>query len=51
MISGHIIIIIFIYNFKLIFIKKIKKSPILFWKNRKWTFINVQNGLLQNSFE
>ena len=30
--------------------KPIKIQPKEFCKNRKRTFINVQNGLLQNSF-
>jgi hypothetical protein len=31
--------------------KRKKKVPKEFCKNEKRTFINVQNGLLQNSFE
>ena len=30
--------------------KSRKFHPKEFCKNGKWTFINVQNGLLQNSF-
>jgi hypothetical protein len=31
--------------------KPLKFHPKEFCKTGKWTFINVQNGLLQNSFE